>query len=86
MPLNIFIVLAGVVVWTEKDEIEITGDSGAVLRQFNNYRREHLLIDHPNDNAQLLVRKYFNDGVVGNCYYFELIIPYIICYSSEQRW
>lgn len=65
VPLNVFVALTGVVVWTEKDEFEITNEAEAALQQFASYRREQLLKNHPNDNAQLLTRKKFADSVVG---------------------
>lgn len=39
------------------------GDS--TLSNFLSYRREKLVRDHPNDNAQLLTGVQFQDGVVG---------------------
>ena len=53
-PLNIYIALVGVVVWTEMDEIELTSNGDETLARFLHYRRERLVKDHPNDNAQLL--------------------------------
>lgn len=53
-PLNIFVALVGVVVWTEKDEIQISAKGDETLTNFLHYRRVRLTRDHPNDNAQLL--------------------------------
>ena len=53
-PLNIFIALVGVVIWTENDEINFSSNGDATLTNFLHYRREKLVKDHPNDNAQLL--------------------------------
>lgn len=64
-PLNIFIALVGVVVWNESDEVELDPDGDITLKNFLRYRREKLLKDHPNDNAQLLTREVFTGGVVG---------------------
>ncbi|XP_023937369.2 disintegrin and metalloproteinase domain-containing protein 12 [Bicyclus anynana] len=64
-PLNIFIALVGVVVWTEQDRIRLEDDGDATLTHFLTYRRETLLNEIPNDNAHLLTRKKFKDGVVG---------------------
>ena len=72
VPLNIFIALVGVVVWNESNEIEITIDADATLRNFLNYRRTKLVLQHPNDSAQLLTKIKFDKGVVGKCYKFEL--------------
>ncbi|XP_014254247.1 disintegrin and metalloproteinase domain-containing protein 28 [Cimex lectularius] len=65
MPLNIFIALVGVVVWTELDEIELSTKGDTTLTNFLHYRRGRLVKDHPNDNAQLLTRVQFEGGVVG---------------------
>lgn len=54
IPLNIFVALVGVVVWTEYNEITLVSNGDTTLTNFLSYRREHLVKDHPNDNAQLL--------------------------------
>jgi len=54
IPLNIFITLVGVVVWADFNEITIVSNGDTTLTNFLHYRREHLVKDHPNDNAQLL--------------------------------
>ena len=64
-PLNIYIALVGVVVWTEYDEIKLSSDGDTTLKNFLNYRKERLVKDHPNDNAQLLTGVQFEGGVVG---------------------
>lgn len=53
-PLNIYIALVGVVVWTEFDEIQLSTDGDTTLKNFLHYRKERLVKEHPNDNAQLL--------------------------------
>ncbi|XP_067007544.2 disintegrin and metalloproteinase domain-containing protein 12 isoform X2 [Anabrus simplex] len=53
-PLNIFIALIGVVVWTEGDEIYLNSNGDVTLTNFLKYRRTKLIEEHPNDNAQLL--------------------------------
>lgn len=53
-PLNIFIALVGVVVWSEHDEIIFSPNGDTTLANFLHYRKNKLLLDHPNDNAQLL--------------------------------
>nr|CAD7443280.1 unnamed protein product [Timema bartmani] len=65
VPLNIFIALVGVVVWTEFDEITLSANGDTTLTNFLHYRRERLVKEHPNDNAQLLTRVQFDGGVVG---------------------
>ncbi|XP_014216270.1 uncharacterized protein LOC106645033 [Copidosoma floridanum] len=64
-PLNIFIALVGVEVWREVDEIHLGSNGDATLSNFLQYRREKLVKNIPNDNAQLLTRMKFDDGVVG---------------------
>ncbi|CAG9821991.1 unnamed protein product, partial [Phaedon cochleariae] len=64
-PLNIFIALVGVVIWTENDEIVFSTNGDITLTNFLHYRREKLIKVHPNDNAQLLTKFNFDNGVVG---------------------
>lgn len=54
IPLNIFIALVGVVVWNEYNEITLEPNGDTTLTNFLSYRRERLVVEHPNDNAQLL--------------------------------
>ena len=63
--LNIYIALVGVVVWTEFDEISLSTNGDTTLNNFLHYRKERLVKDHPNDNAQLLTGIQFEGGVVG---------------------
>ncbi|XP_061941870.1 uncharacterized protein LOC108002262 isoform X3 [Apis cerana] len=65
MPLNIFIALVGVQVWSDADEIALSPNGDTTLSNFLRYRREKLVQDMPNDNAQLLTRITFEGGVVG---------------------
>ncbi|KAJ8960047.1 hypothetical protein NQ318_009484 [Aromia moschata] len=64
-PLNIFIALVGVVIWSEHDEINFSTNGDTTLTNFLHYRREKLIKEHPNDNAQLLTKFNFDSGVVG---------------------
>ncbi|XP_055606084.1 disintegrin and metalloproteinase domain-containing protein 12-like [Uranotaenia lowii] len=64
-PLNIFIALVGVVVWTEQNQIDISLDSKKTLDNFLAYRRTTLLKMIPHDNAHLLTSVHFNESVVG---------------------
>lgn len=52
-------------VWSESNEIEIIPDADATLRTFLDYRSKKLVLQHPNDNAQLLTKVKFEKGVVG---------------------
>jgi Reprolysin (M12B) family zinc metalloprotease len=65
VPLNIFVALLGVVIWTEKNMADLSSDGDKTLRSFLNYRRKYLVKEHPNDNAQLLTGEVFEGGVVG---------------------
>lgn len=65
IPLNIFIVLIGIEVWNEQNEVEISSDADQTLKNFVQYRKEILLKEHPNDYAHLLTEEQFGGGVVG---------------------
>ncbi|XP_036675344.3 disintegrin and metalloproteinase domain-containing protein 12 [Drosophila suzukii] len=65
VPLNIYVALVGVVIWNEANEIEFSKDGDVTLRNFLNYRKNKLVLEHPNDNAQLLTKEVFDGGVVG---------------------
>lgn len=65
VPLNIFIALVGVVVWSEQNLADLSRDGDKTLRNFLTWRKRSLVKDHPNDNAQLLTREVFDGGVVG---------------------
>jgi len=64
-PLNIYIALVGVDVWSEYDEITLSTNGDTTLTNFLHYRRERLVKEFPNDNAQLLTGIQFDSGVVG---------------------
>lgn len=65
VPLNIFIVLIGIVVWNEQNEVDLSiGEN--MLKNFLQYRREILVKEHPNDNAQLLTEERFGGNVIGS--------------------
>ncbi|XP_034488304.1 zinc metalloproteinase-disintegrin-like MTP8 [Drosophila innubila] len=65
MPLNIFVALVGVVIWNESNEIGISDNSTVTLRNFLNYRSTKLVLEHANDNAQLLTKQVFSAQDVG---------------------
>lgn len=44
----------GVVVWTEFDEFNLETNGDKTLNSFLTYRKDKLVKEHPNDNAQLL--------------------------------
>lgn len=84
-PLNIFVALVGVVVWTEKNEIELSSDGDKTLKNFLTYRRKVLIRDHPNDNAQLLTEIQFEGGVVGKKRHHNLIIVILQIDSLNEQ-
>lgn len=54
--------MVGVVVWTERNEIEVSADAVATLESFSNYRKNVLATEHPNDNAHLLTTTAYDDS------------------------
>ena len=59
-PLNIYIALVGVVVWTEHDEITLSASGDTTLTNFLHYRRERLVKDHPvrvTNRHKIFIRK-----------------------------
>lgn len=64
-PLNIYIALVGVVIWTERDEINLHKRASRTLENFKIYRQRKLNRYHINDNAQLLTKVEFDEGIVG---------------------
>ncbi|KAL1451134.1 hypothetical protein WDU94_003424 [Cyamophila willieti] len=67
--LNIMVALVGVVVWTQGDEIAISETNpDETLSNFLKYRRDRLIPEHPNDNAQLLTGKKFIGGIIGKAF------------------
>ncbi|XP_017779843.1 PREDICTED: disintegrin and metalloproteinase domain-containing protein 9 isoform X2 [Nicrophorus vespilloides] len=64
-PLNIYVALVGLVIWSEFDEIVFSPNGDITLTNFLHYRRAQLIKQHPNDNAQLLTKYTFDNGVVG---------------------
>ena len=53
------------VIWNERNEIHINDNSGMVLENFLQYRKDRLIKEHPNDNAQLISGVAFANGTVG---------------------
>lgn len=64
-PLNIFVALVGIVIWSEQDELTFSTNGDTTLTNFLHYRKDKLIKEHPNDNAQLLTKFSFEHGVVG---------------------
>lgn len=49
-----YVVLVGVEIWVERDEIEIVDNADTTMNNFLEYRRNHISPKHSNDNAQLI--------------------------------
>ncbi|XP_015110577.1 disintegrin and metalloproteinase domain-containing protein 28 isoform X2 [Diachasma alloeum] len=64
-PLNVFVALVGIEVWTQYDKIPLSPVSARTLESFMEYRRRYLLREIPNDNSQLLTGIRFDGGIVG---------------------
>lgn len=62
-PLNVSVILAGVVVFTENNEIELSSDRDTMLSKLLAYRRAKLLKNYPNSIVQLLTTQPFNVGM-----------------------
>lgn len=52
--INIQIVLAGLEIWTKRDQFKRSADAGTDLSNFKDYRNKHLREKIPHDNAHLL--------------------------------
>ncbi|XP_071168228.1 zinc metalloproteinase-disintegrin-like BmMP [Mytilus edulis] len=64
-PLNIFIALVGVEIWTVSNKIVVSNLANTTLDNFLSYRRQSINPHHPNDNAQLITGILFQDSIVG---------------------
>ncbi|XP_063993124.1 zinc metalloproteinase-disintegrin-like MTP8 isoform X2 [Diachasmimorpha longicaudata] len=64
-PLNIFVALVGIEVWTMWNKIDVSPSSASTLKNFMKYRKQDLLKRMPNDNSQLLTGIVFDDKIVG---------------------
>jgi hypothetical protein len=58
------VVLKGVFIWRNRDEVTLTSDSAKTLDKFMLYR-ESLYKDHPHDSAFLLTTISFDESVIG---------------------
>lgn len=59
---NVFVVLVEIVIWTEKNEIELSNDNSKLIGNFNSYRNDILLKKYPHDIAQLITKTDFGYG------------------------
>ncbi|XP_036383138.1 zinc metalloproteinase-disintegrin-like batroxstatin-1 isoform X2 [Megalops cyprinoides] len=63
-PLNTFIAITGMEVWTDNDKISVTPPAGATLDAFTSWRN-NMLKNKPHDNAQLITDIDFEGSTVG---------------------
>ena len=54
-PLNMYVALVGVEVWTNEDKSDVVGEADKTMNNFLEYRRKSISPYHPNDNAQLIM-------------------------------
>uniref|UniRef100_A0A673YVV1 ADAM metallopeptidase domain 28 n=1 Tax=Salmo trutta TaxID=8032 RepID=A0A673YVV1_SALTR len=64
-PLNTFIALVGLEVWSDSDKISVTAPAGATLDAFTTWRNNYLVKIKPNDNAHLISGIDFEGSTVG---------------------
>ncbi|XP_058117428.1 zinc metalloproteinase-disintegrin-like MTP4 [Anopheles coustani] len=64
-PLNIFIALTEIVIWSEKDQINVSQRAEDTLKDFLDHRARVLLNKYPHDHAQLLTTVEFRENVIG---------------------
>uniref|UniRef100_A0A8C7CN06 ADAM metallopeptidase domain 28 n=1 Tax=Oncorhynchus kisutch TaxID=8019 RepID=A0A8C7CN06_ONCKI len=64
-PLNTFIALVGLEVWTDNDKISVTAPAGATLDAFTKWRNSDLVNTKRHDNAHLISGIDFEGSTVG---------------------
>ncbi|XP_061117392.1 zinc metalloproteinase-disintegrin-like batroxstatin-1 [Conger conger] len=66
-PLNTFVALIGLEIWTDEDKSSVTAPAGATLNAFTTWRNK-MVKGKPHDNAQLLTAINFEGPTVGLAY------------------
>ncbi|KAI5618512.1 zinc metalloproteinase-disintegrin-like brevilysin H2a isoform X2, partial [Silurus asotus] len=64
-PLNTFIALVGLIVWTDSDKIVVTAPAGQTLETFTAWRNSELAKQQKHDNAHLITGIDFEGSTVG---------------------
>ncbi|KAM3924700.1 zinc metalloproteinase-disintegrin-like VLAIP-B [Leptodactylus fuscus] len=64
-PLNIFVALTGLEIWSNGDQFEVVRNAGVDLGRFSEWRQKTLLPRKPHDNAQFLTAIDFEGSTVG---------------------
>ncbi|KAJ3603557.1 hypothetical protein NHX12_028302 [Muraenolepis orangiensis] len=67
-PMNTFVALVGVEVWSNRDQISVTPPAGATLGAFTKWRNSDLIKRKKHDNAQLISGINFEGATVGLAY------------------
>ncbi|KAG7282372.1 hypothetical protein CRUP_029693 [Coryphaenoides rupestris] len=62
--LNIRVVLVGLEIWAQQNQLSIEGSAGEVLSRFTQWREKELVPRHRHDSAQLILKKSFG-GTAG---------------------
>ncbi|XP_022522561.2 disintegrin and metalloproteinase domain-containing protein 28 [Astyanax mexicanus] len=64
-PVNTFIALTGLEIWSDSDKIVVTAPAGETLDKFTTWRNDVLMKRQPNDNAHLITGIDFEGSTVG---------------------
>ena len=83
-PLNIFLVLVGVEVWTASDKIKVNGsDKSGTLDAWNAYRMQQINPYHYNDNGVLITYESSSISrcqlILDGCYHVGLLVGCKVC-------
>ncbi|KAM3927351.1 zinc metalloproteinase-disintegrin-like halysase [Leptodactylus fuscus] len=64
-PLNIFVALTGLEIWSNGNQFEVVSNADTDLRRFSEWREKTLLRRQPHDNAQFITNIDFDGSTVG---------------------
>ncbi|KAM3924701.1 zinc metalloproteinase-disintegrin-like halysase [Leptodactylus fuscus] len=67
-PLNIFVALTGLEIWSNGDHFEVVSNADTNLKRFSEWREKTLLRRQPHDNAQFITNIDFDGSTVGLAY------------------
>ncbi|XP_041914894.1 zinc metalloproteinase-disintegrin bilitoxin-1-like [Alosa sapidissima] len=67
-PLHTAVVLVGLEIWKDKDQIPVVKNSGATLNTFTDWNKNVLEKIRKHDNAQLITAVQFDKGILGSAY------------------
>ncbi|XP_060762638.1 zinc metalloproteinase-disintegrin-like crotastatin [Neoarius graeffei] len=75
-PMNTFIALIALEIWTDADKIMVTTPAGDTLVEFTKWRNENLIKRQKHDNAYLITNIDFDGSTVGLAYVGTLCTDY----------